>query len=155
MTETRRKRVIYAVFIIAVLWGLYNQPWKGRERKTAPPVPQKPAVAAVVTTGAATTEKAVVRPATSEWTIDPFRSSRRQESADEGGGVKNNGSASEPVLQGTMTVRGTEVCVLDGQVCATGDRHGLWQITKIEQGVVTLVGPNQECLTLRPRRTGE
>ena len=34
MNEAKRKRIVYAVFCLAVLWGLYMQPWTRLQRDT-------------------------------------------------------------------------------------------------------------------------
>jgi hypothetical protein len=84
-----------------------------------------------------------------EWPADPFRPSRSYET--DPPEERPTDSPAEPILQGTMTVRGAEVCVLDGQVCKEGDRHGIWQVVRIAKGEVMLLGPNQERLPLRAR----
>lgn len=152
MSRDKRKHILYAVFIVAVLWGLYSRPWEEREPKSSLSRPPEPAAAATVATVASPTDKTVVRPVRSEWTTDPFRSSSTRDPAEELN--DENASLLQPILQGTMTVRGAELCVLDGQVYAAGDRHGPWRITRIKKGEVTLLGAHQESLTLHTRRTG-
>lgn len=154
MNEATRKRVLYAVLMAAVLWGLYMQPWKGHPRNEPGPAPSEtamPAAVEAVTAGPATEFVALTPGA--DWTADPFRPSAPQESGD----TEERPSAvrNAPVLQGTMTVRGDEVCVIDGQVCKTGDRSGSWTIVEIGHGGVTLVGPNQERLTLNTNDSGQ
>jgi hypothetical protein len=148
MNEAKRKRIMYAVFIFAMLWGLYMQPWKRRQRNAPAPAPSEPVAAAVVsaTVAGPAAELALVAPG-AEWSIDPFRPSGPREPNEPE--ERPSGSPKEPVFQGMMTVRGVEVCVLDGQVCKTGDRRGPWRITRIEKGEVTLLGPNQERVTLK------
>jgi len=146
MNEAKRKRIMYAVFILAMLWGLYMQPWKRSERHKPGSTPTEPAAAAVqATVVAQPASDLAIRTATTEWTIDPFR---RTGPVDAGDPEEPQAIRNAPVLQGTMTVRGAEVCVIDGQVCQTGDRAGSWKIVKIDNGEVTLAGPNQERVTL-------
>jgi len=150
MKEAKRKRLFYAVFVAAVLWGLYMQPWKRRERRQPAPAP---AAEASVTsaTAAVVPQRATdwtARASVSEWTIDPFRPVAPEEA---GASEEPQVIPNAPVLQGTMTVRGAEVCVIEGQICQTGDRAGSWTVVQIDKGAVTLVGPNQERVTLNTR----
>ncbi len=153
MNEATRKRLLYAVFAGAVLWGLYMQPWKRKERREPDPAPAESATAATVSVTAGPAAQLVALVPGSEWTVDPFRPSAPQESddTDERPSVVRNA----PVLQGSMSVRGDEVCVIDGQVCKTGDRSGSWQIVQIGHGEVILMGPNQERVTLNTNDSGQ
>jgi hypothetical protein len=152
MKEAKRKRVMYGVFIFAMLWGLYMQPWKRGQRNAPAPTPSESSeVASVAATVSGPAANLTVVDPGSEWPISPFRPSglREPDEPEE----RPSGFPQEPVLQGTMTVRGVEVCVFDGQVCKTGDRRGLWKITGIEKGEVTLLGPNQERVILNSSQT--
>ncbi len=146
MNEAKRKRIIYAVFALAVLWGLYMQPWKRRERRS--PVTTSTEQATTVALASMAAQPTTIPTPVStvaDWTVDPFRPI---------GPVEPNDThepkviANAPVLQGTMLVRGAEVCVIDGRIHQEGDRAGAWTILKIDNGEVTLTGPNQERVTL-------
>lgn len=146
MIEAKRKRIVYGVFLLAVLWGLYMQPWKRRARHRPEPAPaasMDPAAPSATVTSPLADFASISSVA--DWTIDPFRPTAPVGADDpEGPPIAPN----TPVLQGTMMVRGEEVCVIDGQVCKAGDRSGSWRIVQINNGEVTLAGPNQERVTL-------
>lgn len=152
MTEAKRKRVIYAIFILAVIWGLYNQPWKGRKRssetqpqteavsETQPPTPV-PNVA--VQTASALPE--------THWPINPFGPVTQQPLEETE--TVNEMLFGELVLQGTLTAHGKQVCVINGKVRNVGDDIGAWRVARIANGEVVLIGANNENLTLRSVRT--
>lgn len=146
MTGAKRKRIIYAIFVLAALWGLYMQPWTRQERRRAAPPPTEHAAAATQPeTGTRPIADLASFAGVSEWTIDPFRPAAPVDANDP---VEPRAVPQAPVLQGTMMVRGDEVCVIGGQIYKTGDRAGSWKIVRINNGEVTLVGPNQERVTL-------
>ena len=150
MNEAKRKRIVYAVFSIAVLWGLYMQPWTRLQRDTPGPAsPESVAAAAVAATSSGPVAELAGGALGSDWATDPFRPSGPREPGEPE--ERQHGLSKGPVLQGTMTVHGVEICVLDGRVCRTGDQLGSWRIMQIDKGEVTLSGPNQERVTLTTR----
>ncbi len=154
-SETKRKRIVYAIFIVAVLWGLYNEPWKRPSRDTGPVESTSPAEAQAQV--AATMAPAPVQPPHTEanapdWTSNPFRP--MTSNGAEVVAKPDDDDRTPPVLQGTMTVGARQLCVLDGRVHRVGDRVGTWTVSDIKAGHVTLTGPAGESVTLSTSETG-
>ena len=155
MTETKRKRIVYAVFIVAVIWGLYNQPWKRPQRTiAADPVPAAATVASVT---AEPSDGAMLSGGTAvaDWRIDPFRPIERNDTPAYAAPVVDDHVM--PVLKGTMVVGGRRLCVLDNRVYRTGQRAGDWKVVTIDQGKVMIQGPAGQTVELvaADRETGE
>lgn len=142
MTEKRRKQVVFAVLVLAVVWGIYNQPWKryrsprdshAEVESNAMEAGPAPVAAAVV--AAAGTSASATLPVT-EWTIDPFRNAPAA--------VSSNAPKAPvevvpvPVLQGIMTAGGEPVCIIGGKILKQGDRIGQWRVRAITDDQVEL-----------------
>lgn len=144
---------MYAVFALAVVWGIYNQPW--RTLKSAQPVQEEtdrpdkmtnPRVAAAAMAPSVENHQRDIF--VSEWTIDPFRSAAPAPSARVPVVITEEGSA--PILQGTMLVGSEPVCVIGGQILRKGDRIGDWRIEAVASTRVDIVRlSDQRHLTLR------
>lgn len=153
-SEQKRKRIVYVIFVLAVIWGLYNQPWKRPERNAAPVESTTPAEATAqvaTTTGTRAVVRTVDDEAAPDWTVDPFRPIATEEAV-----VVNEPERhhiTPPELQGTMTVGARQLCVLDGRVHRVGDQIGTWKVTRIDAGQVTLIGSAGETVKLSTRKT--
>ena len=148
MTDQKRKRIIYGVFVTAVIWGLYMEPWKHPAKPGPSPELAEPATMTIAAaTSAPVADNAPVIRQTDRWTVNPFRpavSGRKPAAPAE---VIEETPA--PTLQGIMTVRGSRTCVLDGRVYKVGDSVGGWRIAEIGDGEVVLVGPQERRRTIR------
>ena len=152
--EKKRKRIVYAIFIVAVIWGVYNQPWKRPDRSGKGPDPAGIDASAAAQAAAAAVNTSPVSAdwvAVDKWTVDPFRpiSSRAQVVTEE----EPEPSVMTPQLQGIMTVGSRVLCVLDGQVRRVGDQIGSWRVTAIENGTVTVAGSAGESVQLSSQST--
>jgi hypothetical protein len=153
MKQQKRQKILYAVFVLAVLWGLYMQPWKRRKREAPPPTPTEQKTQAAVTAAiAGTADNRMIIPVDLEWPANPFRPATERE-PDEIDDPGSDYYPDAPMLQGTMVVDGVEVCVLGGKVYHSGDHCDTWRIARIAGGEVVLIGPNQERVTLRPQES--
>jgi hypothetical protein len=150
MSEQRRKRILIALFVAAVIWGLYNQPWNRRQTTEvdsgdATRATVTEASPSAITSVAATTAQGVSR---LEWRIDPFRAVPGEETADALVPEETNHTF-VPVLQGTMAFQGAMRCVLDGRVLQIGDSIGRWRVEHVGPGTVTLIDHDGGRVTLR------
>jgi len=150
VTTQKRQRVLIAIFLVAVGWGLYSKPWKSR----TPIVDDTPGPAEVRPAGETLQAVAVaVIPALDadlsklEWTPDPFRPAPGEES--EVSVAPETSPMFVPALQGTMAIRGTMQCVLDGRVFKVGDDIGRWTVERIEPGSVIIRDSDGGRVTLR------
>jgi hypothetical protein len=151
MTEKKRKTIVYAIFVLAVLWGLYMQPWKSNRQSEIPDTYAETVPASVASTpiGAAM-QRVILDVPDAGWVIDPFRPTNN--SAPETAPVTDDGPLGELVLQGTLVVDGSQLCVINGHRLHTGDEISGWRIVQIADGEVKLAGFGNESLTLRSRR---
>jgi hypothetical protein len=152
MSESRRKLVVFAIFVLAVAWGIYNQPWKyfgssnshrseGNFHDTAGT--QGVSLAAVAPVGEGPRGSAFV----SDWTVDPFRSKKLIKTP--GVHVVKTDQGPVPVLQGTMIVGNEPVCVIGGQILKKGDRFGEWRVDAVAADWVEIARfSDQRRLTL-------
>src|SRR3972149_5793933 len=136
MSQSTRKRIVFAVFLVAAAWGLYSQPWThigaSRPHQAGVNSPDTLGIrAAVVATAASVAERPTVGAMAKEWTVDPFRSKFPTKTPI----VPNRAPETEPepppLLQGMMTVGDEPVCVISGQVVRKGDRVGGWRVDAI------------------------
>ncbi|GAB4326659.1 MAG: hypothetical protein Kow0074_21480 [Candidatus Zixiibacteriota bacterium] len=154
VNERKRKRIVYAVFVLAVIWGLYNQPWKRPERNSAPVASTSSAEAAAQVAGAAgvaTTMRVAQTGAAPDWSVNPFRPISTEEPDDVREPQRDD--VAPPELQGTMTVGTRQLCVLDGRVYRIGDQVGTWNVSRINAGQVTLTGAAGETVNLSTRKS--
>ena len=148
MTDQKRQRLMLAMLVASVLFGLYMKPW---ERRSKPNTPVQPA--ATMTDSAHTTFEPEVSTISyaSAWPVrDPF--TRSEEYVRQGSvTVAEDVSVGAPsfVVQGVMTVNGQIVCVIDGQTRAVGSHFSGWRVDKIDaQGVWVSQGGERHFVPL-------
>ncbi len=141
MTEKKRKQVIFAILVLAVIWGIYNQPWK---HYGASPALQEKTEAASTKAAAAPVMAAAVSvqmvPSTAsfatEWTVDPFRCAPTTTTSKSSDAPPE--AVAVPVLQGIMTAGDKPVCVIGGNILKPGDKVGQWRVHAITADKVEL-----------------
>lgn len=144
MTEARRKKVMYGILVVAVIWGGWNF---SRPRTVSLPVADQSIVAAV------TAESTSVRPIPTDldlkradaWGRDPFRSSSYRAKAVP---VASSSSvvAAEPSnaprngwsLTGVIDNGTTPLAFINGKMVKVGDLVDQAKVVKIEKHKVTL-----------------
>ncbi len=135
MSAKKRQRLMFAILIVSVLFGLLMKPWERRNRPAdasqADPASEQ---VAAVSARPMLAEVAYV----TEWpSRDPF--SRPDEKSPVGTDpITDEVSLEGPsfALQGIMTVGGQMVCVIDGVSRNVGSQIAGWKVEKIEaQGV--------------------
>jgi len=125
-----RQRLMFALLIASVLFGLYMKPWQ--RRKPVQPLQPETAAATVATSSVETVAADIT--SASDWpTRDPFTRS------DEYVVVSSTAPAEavdvgEPTfaLQGIMTIGGQMACVIDGKTHTVGAQFSGWRLDKIE-----------------------
>lgn len=134
MNEKTRKRVVYTIFALAVLFGLYMKPWERRRSEdnapTAASVEQSD-VNRVTAGGSDSTPTLAVALFATEWPEDPF-AHRGQV----GGTPIVSTSSDEPnwtsfTLQGMMQLGGQAACVINGEFLKAGDRISGWTVESV------------------------
>lgn len=159
MTDQKRKRIVYAVFVVAVIWGLYNQPWNRADRKIAADYVPATAAASVVPATATAANQNGVMPAphltVRDWRLDPFRTFEKTDVAPYV--APREIDHGMPVLKGTMVIGERRLCVLDDRVYRAGQQIRDWTVVKIGQGEVVIQGPAGQTVQLvaADRETGE
>lgn len=133
MTDQKRKRMMFALLIGSVLFGLYMKPWE-RRIKTVTAIQSDAAPAAVEVETAAFETQTASFELVADWPArDPF--SRPGEFTSQQSVVTTEEvSPGVPpfVVQGIMTVDGQMVCVVDGQVCRIGSQVSGWRVDRID-----------------------
>ncbi len=144
MTEARRKKLMYGILVVAVIWGGWNF---SRPRTISLPVADQSIVAAV------TAEPTSVRPVpvdldekrTETWGRDPFRSSSYRARSipsspsstavvsDQRSLTKSSWSLTGVIDNGT-----TPLAFINGKMVKVGDLVDQARVVKIEKHKVTL-----------------
>jgi hypothetical protein len=160
MNAKKRQKIVFTVFVLAVIWGIYNQPWKHHE---LPQPEQQGPASAVSQSGTAQPVMASLQPApretdtiqwVSHWTIDPFH--REEPEVVSKTTTIESAPEDEPVLQGTMIAGTDRVCVIGGRLLKKGDRTGAWRVDAISDDGVTLIRISDgRHLTLQTAETPE
>jgi hypothetical protein len=153
MSERRRKVIVSSIFVVALVWGICNQPWKhlgtsgspqsggGGSDTTASP---QAAQATVAPVGKRAQESELA----SDWTVDPFRS--RTITATPVAPAVAAEQQPVPALQGIMLVGNEPVCVIGGQILKKGDRFGEWRVDVVAMDQVEITRlSDRRHLTLR------
>lgn len=133
MTDQKRQRMMLALLIGSVLFGLYMKPWERRAR-TVTPITSPGASTAVEVDAEAIDAQTVVIDFVADWPArDPFTRPGELNSQ-HAVIVSEEVSLGAPsfVVQGVMTVDGQMVCVIEGQVCRVGSQVSGWRIEKID-----------------------
>jgi hypothetical protein len=136
MSESKRKWVVFAIFLVAVAWGIYSQPWKhfGSSSSYQEEIDSSNTVgilAAAVATVASAVERPTVTAMAEEWTVDPFRIRKLANTSVVPVRLTEMEPEPLPLLQGMMTVGNEPVCVIGGQIVKKGDRVGEWRVDAI------------------------
>ena len=135
MTAQKRQKLMFAILIVSVLFGLVMKPWE--RRKPAVVVQQNGPVEIAVATAqeaSALTEVVYV----SEWPArDPFKQPDEKSTMVATMAVAEVSLGTPSfALQGIMTVDGQLACVIDGMTRVVGAQVSGWRVEKIEaQGV--------------------
>lgn len=148
MTDQKRQRLMFALLVGSVLFGLYMKPW---ERRSKPTTDEQTAATTPEISPATTEPQVTAIIYASAWPArDPF--TRSEEHARQGTvSVVEDVSVSAPpfVVQGVMTVNGQMVCVIDGQTRSVGSHFSGWRLDKIDaQGVWVSQGGERHFVPL-------
>jgi hypothetical protein len=147
MDEKKRKRLVYAALIGAIVFALIMRPWEGRKRRhpdmaittqTAPA--NQPA--AVESGGRPAASAAVTNPVpvtfATSWPQDPFRQTSELPISSVGANARTRGLKINWNLQGILTVDNQSVCLFDGQMYEIGSIINGWEIIYIGTNAVHL-----------------
>ncbi len=147
MDEKKRKRLVYAALVGAIIFALIMKPWEGRKRRhpdTAITTQTAPASqsATVESGGRGAASVAVTNPVpvtfATSWPQDPFRQNSESPPPAAGANARTRGSAINWNLQGILIVDNQPVCIFDGQMYETGSRINGWEIIYIGTNAVHL-----------------
>ena len=144
MNKQTRQRIVYGVFVAAVVLGLYMRPWQRPGQDATVTANQSIASTATAAASGAESQIASAAVATAtpvvfaaEWPADPFRGSDDHHAAATPAADANI-QPSKPAwaLQGIMTVDGERVCVINGQTEKIGATIGGWRVDRIDNDAV-------------------
>ncbi|MBU1318417.1 MAG: hypothetical protein KKG33_06650 [candidate division Zixibacteria bacterium] len=151
MTEKRRKYIVYGILVVAVIWGIWNNPFTA-EKKNKPgmseqaPPPSGPAD--MVATIAPADIGSVGLTDTQDWKDDPFV--RRKAPQRQGAQVSE-----APVqfkLSAISSSGGGTMAIIDGQIVKQGGAIDGWTVASIDGNSVLLKkGSENVKLNLRRR----
>lgn len=148
MTDQKRQRLMLALLVASVLFGLYMKPWERRSKPTAPV--QSAGTETEIAPVTADLQVTAIAYASAWPANDPF--TRPDEYVRQGSvTVAEDVSFGAPsfVVQGVMTVNGQMVCVIDGQSRTVGSQVSGWQLDKIDaQGVWVSQGGERHFVPL-------
>ena len=129
MTEQSRKRIVYTIFLVAVIWGIFNFPHRKRvaELQTTPVTETTTAVALAIPTAVS----AATPTTPSEWGRDPFARARI--------GKANVQGVTAPTLSvaAVSVTDGKAMAIVNGRMVGKGDAVEGWRVISItDNGVV-------------------
>jgi hypothetical protein len=129
MTEKRRKQIVYAVFVVAVIWGAFNLMGRRRIVETVPPESEPSVTVAAVTPDLQRQKPATVEP---QWGRDPF--------ARGGTSIAAIPDEYEPALRlaAISITGGKAIAMIDGKMLSVGDQVNGWRVAAISKSGVRL-----------------
>jgi len=140
MKESTRKKMVYALLVGAIIFGLIMKPWESSRKRRAsqtndePPSQTTSVVAASVGSAPPPTDFAMT------WSRDPFATPDEERDATvpviHQTAVVPSG---EYVLNGILVVEGEPACVLNGQAFLVGEMIEGWRVEYIGHNEVLLV----------------
>jgi hypothetical protein len=146
MDEKKRKWLVYASLVGAIIFALIMRPWEGRKRKPpetvtltagAETMAQPLEIKASETNSTQATDSALPTLATG-WPRDPFGETPEPARM----AIASTGGTSTELfswnLQGIMTVDGQPVCLLNGQTLKIGSFINGWELAHIADDGVRL-----------------
>jgi hypothetical protein len=144
MTERRRKTLVFGTLAVAIVWGIWNNPFsaaKIQHADVAEPMPSDTLLQQQANTESVTADGQF---AEDIWRGNPF--ARR--------GVACT-STSVPLLESRPSFAlsavsesgGSRMAVINGRVVAPGDKIDGWMVSKIADGTVTLAD-GEKVITL-------
>lgn len=148
MTEKKRQRIMFAVLIVSVIFGLFMKPWERR-------VSVIPSSDTSSMTGEMTASDAPAMTAAIDAGVDwpdrnPFLSPEPIRPIDAPTDEDFALAESPPLtLQGVYTVDGQMACVINGESCSVGSHVQGWVVESIdEQGVWVSQGGGRHFVPL-------
>jgi len=143
MTEKKRKRIVYAIFVLAVIYGLFNLPF-GRQK--AEYIYQEDDGYDQNEQAASATETKIAQvDIGGEWGNDPF--ARRAVQSSRPSGVSHNFR-----LTAISESNGEYGALINGKILSKGDTIEGWKLTAISRTGVTL-SANGQTITLKLQGT--
>ncbi len=145
MTEAKRKKMMYGILVVAVIWGAWNlaQPRRASRTVETQPVAQEIAVQEVTVEAQPTIDMAAKR--SEPWGRDPFTGKLAKSSPPR----ESNGSPSRTSEVGTKSSKGwsltgiidngtTPFAFINGKMVKVGDLIDQARVVSIEKQKVTL-----------------
>ena len=130
MTEKRRKQIVYAVFVLAIVWAVFNFPHRRKviDPQSSQATETSPAVA-VMSADAAKRQTTTLP---DQWGRDPFAH-----------GSANVATGSDEIaplfhLAAISVADGKALAMINGKMLGRGDTIGDWRVTAISSSSVAL-----------------
>jgi len=131
MNEKTRKRAIYAIFVLAILFGLYMKPWdRTRGMGEIPMAPSEDQGSTGSAAASDSTQLTVAAAFASEWPADPF-AHRGQAASVAPAAAMPEPAMPEFTLQGMMQLGGQTACVINGVILKAGDQISGWTVESV------------------------
>lgn len=130
MTEKRRKQIVYAVFVLAVVWAVFNFPHRRKaiEPQSAQTTDTTPDIAAMTANSA----KRQTTTLPEQWGRDPFAH----------GGAQTTTTSEEiaPLfrLAAISVADGKALAMINGRMLGRGDTVDGWRVAAISSSSVAL-----------------
>jgi hypothetical protein len=145
MNERTRKRIIYTLFVGAVILGLITRPWERPHPALPPGAPDQVMLASLPNSLPGPQSVAASTPVirvefASAWPPDPFQDRDNRVEATVPAADPLSAPVEPPLtLQGIMTVDGRRACVINGQMGPVGMVIDGWRVARIDERQVHLV----------------
>ena len=134
MNEKTRKKVVYVIFVVAVLFGLYMKPWDRRRGEGNAPTAASVEPLNVNPAAAGRDDSTQIRGGAvfaTEWPDDPFVHRGQAGPAPVVPTSSDEPSWAPFTLQGMMQLGGQAACVINGEILKAGDRISGWTVESV------------------------
>lgn len=123
MTEKKRKKIVYGIFILAIIWGIMNNPFgrKDSAYDASADNPEQATIASLATAGIGTQANLDLN---DQWGNDPFVQSSKTKS------YANNNSPRFN-LTAISESGGEYWALINGQILSQGETVRGWTVTKV------------------------
>jgi len=125
MTEKKRKKIIYVIFIVAIIWGIMNNPLNRKKKvyDSGADNPEQATITKIATAGIGTQVSLELN---DQWGDDPFVQSYKTSTKT---AIDNSGFN----LSAISESGGEFWALINGQILAQGDTIRGWTVTKVTQ----------------------
>ena len=139
MTEKKRKTIVYAIFAIAVIWGIMNNPFNRKKPQWEDDSSASETIQPISTAGVGMADTKLTL--SDKWGSDPFAQKSTAAKTDQSSEVQFN-------LTAISKSEGEYWALINGRILAVNDSIEGWTVTQVTGKNVTL-SKNGKTISLK------